>query len=217
MRIAGGFFFLPSFTCFYTVSQVLCVFSLADRGGALPPSLLLEELDAIVDVKLDGPPVPLVAHQQGAEFQAALAVCFGRNAQIHEVPLQVSLHGNPLRLWPGTLQDASLPWEGRYGQFEQNKLVYQKTSWMFTWFGWSASPLTGYYWWTSWGRSRRPFLPRRSPRSFLLHHHLGLLLHVLFLIFSLWIFRNGVGRVSRHDCRTGNKERLIILISKVMV
>lgn len=80
------------------VSQVLCIFSLADRSSALPPSLLLEELDAIVDVKLDGPPVPLVAHQQGAEFQAAFAVCFRRNSQVHEVSLEVSLHRNPLRL-----------------------------------------------------------------------------------------------------------------------
>lgn len=80
------------------VSRVLCIFSLADGGSALPPSLLLEELDAIVDIKLDGPPVPLVAHKQGAEFQAALAVCFRGNSQFHEVSLQVRLHCNPLRL-----------------------------------------------------------------------------------------------------------------------
>ncbi|TNN85205.1 hypothetical protein EYF80_004555 [Liparis tanakae] len=51
-----------------------------------------EQLDAVVNVELDGPPVPLVAHQQRAEFEAALAVRFRRDSQLYEVPLQVSLH-----------------------------------------------------------------------------------------------------------------------------
>lgn len=66
--------------------------ALADRGGAFPPPLLLQQLDAVVDVKLDGPPVSLVAHQQGAEFEAALAVRLGGDPQLHEVSLEVSLH-----------------------------------------------------------------------------------------------------------------------------
>lgn len=86
----------------------LC-FALADRGGTFPPPLLLQQLDAVVDVKLDGPPVSLVTHQQGAEFEAALAVRLGGDAQLHEVSLQVSLHCYTLRLRPGTLQHATLP------------------------------------------------------------------------------------------------------------
>lgn len=109
------------------MSRVLCVTSLADGGSAFPPSLLLEELNTIVDVKLDGPPVPLVAHQQRAELQAALAVRFRGNAQVHEVSLQVSLHRNPLRLGPGTLQHAALPCERSRGQFEENPPVCQDT------------------------------------------------------------------------------------------
>lgn len=66
--------------------QRLCL-ALADRGGAFPPALLLQQLDAVVDVKLDGPPVPLVAHQQRAEFQAALTVRLRRDSQLHEVSL----------------------------------------------------------------------------------------------------------------------------------
>lgn len=61
--------------------------ALADRGGALPPPLLLQQLDAVVDVELDGPPVSLVAHQQRAEFKAALAVGLRGDAQLHEVSL----------------------------------------------------------------------------------------------------------------------------------
>lgn len=85
------------------------VFALADGGGgAFPPPLLLQQLDAVVDVELDGSPVSLVAHQQGAQFQAAFAVCLCRDAQIQEVPLQVSLHRDALRLRPGPLQHAAL-------------------------------------------------------------------------------------------------------------
>lgn len=51
-----------------------------------------------MDVKLDGPPVSLVAHQQRAEFEAALAVRLRRDSQLHEVSLQVSLHCYTLRL-----------------------------------------------------------------------------------------------------------------------
>lgn len=64
----------------------LC-FALADRGSAFPPTLLLQELDAVVDVKLDGPPVSLVAHQQGAKFETALTVRLRRHSQFHEVSL----------------------------------------------------------------------------------------------------------------------------------
>lgn len=86
-------------------------FALADRGGAFPPALLLQQLDAVVDVKLDRPPVSLVTDQQGAEFEAAFTVCLCRNAQLHEVSLQVSLHCYTLRLWPGSLQHSTLPCE----------------------------------------------------------------------------------------------------------
>ena len=86
-------------------------FSLANCGGAFPPPLLLQQLDAVVDVKLDCPPVSLVAHQQGTEFEAALAVRLRGDAQLHEVSLQVSLHCYTLRLRPGTLQYTTLACE----------------------------------------------------------------------------------------------------------
>jgi len=69
----------------------LC-FDLADRGSVFSPPLLLQQLDAVVNVELDRPPVSLVAHQQRAEFEAALTVRFRRDSQLYEVPLQVSLH-----------------------------------------------------------------------------------------------------------------------------
>lgn len=84
--------------------------SLTARGGALPPALLLQELDAVVDIELDGPPVSLVTHQQGAEFETALAVRLGGDAQFHEVSLEVGLHCYTLGLGPGALQHAALPY-----------------------------------------------------------------------------------------------------------
>lgn len=96
----------PTMTEFWVGSDW---WSLADGGGALPPALLLEQLDAVVDVELDSPPVTLVADQQGAEFQATLAVRLGWDAQLQQVPLQVGLHSHALRLRPGTLQNAALP------------------------------------------------------------------------------------------------------------
>lgn len=78
--------------------SLLLRFSLADRGSTFPSALLLQELDAVVDVKLDGPPVSLVAHQQGAKFETALTVRLCRHSQLHEVSLEVSLHCNSLRL-----------------------------------------------------------------------------------------------------------------------
>lgn len=62
-------------------------YALADRGSTFPPPLLLQQLDTVVDVKLYGPPVSLVAHQQRAEFEAALAVSLCRDSQLHEVSL----------------------------------------------------------------------------------------------------------------------------------
>lgn len=56
-------------------------------GGAFSPPLLLQQLDAVVHIKLDGSPVPLVANQQGAQFQAAFTVRFGGDAQLQEVSL----------------------------------------------------------------------------------------------------------------------------------
>lgn len=79
-------------------TSLLLRFSLADRGSTFPPALLLQELDAVVDVKLDGPPVSLVAHQQGAQFETALTVRLCRHSQLHEVSLEVSLHRDSLRL-----------------------------------------------------------------------------------------------------------------------
>lgn len=78
--IAGGL---------YIMVRVLCCvcFALADRGSTFPPPLLLQQLDAVVDIKLDGPPVSLVAHQQRAEFQAALTVRFRRDSQLQEVSI----------------------------------------------------------------------------------------------------------------------------------
>lgn len=68
----------PEFSLFFVIAGGLyimirvlfwaSVFDLADRGGAFPPPLLLQQLDAVVHVKLNSPPVSLVAHQQGAEF-----------------------------------------------------------------------------------------------------------------------------------------------------
>lgn len=96
--------------CGTSLSQhSVCV--LTDSGSALPPALLLQELDAVVDVKLDGPPISLVAHQQGAKFQTALTVSLGWHSQLNEVPLEVSFHSDTLRLWPGTLQYATLSCE----------------------------------------------------------------------------------------------------------
>ena len=87
------------YTLWYVSSAVCCpCFALADGGGAFPPALLLQQLDAVVDIKLDGPPVSLVAHQQGAEFKAALTVRLRRDSQLHEVSLEVSLHCYALRL-----------------------------------------------------------------------------------------------------------------------
>lgn len=83
--------------------------ALADCSRALPPPLLLQQLDAVVDVELDRPPVSLVAHQQRAEFEASFAVRLRGDAQFHEVSLQVSLHCYTLGFWPGTLQDTALP------------------------------------------------------------------------------------------------------------
>lgn len=86
-----------SIHCDTSLSQhSVCV--LTDSGSALPPALLLQELDAVVDVKLDGSPISLVAHQQGAKFQTALTVSLGWHSQLHEVPLEVSLHSDTLRL-----------------------------------------------------------------------------------------------------------------------
>lgn len=79
--IAGGLYIMVCVLC-----RVLC-FALADRSSAFPPPLLLQQLDAVVDVKLDGPPVSLVAHQQGAEFEAALAVRLRGDSQLHKVSL----------------------------------------------------------------------------------------------------------------------------------
>lgn len=83
--------------CGTSLSQhSVCV--LTDSSSTLPPALLLQELDAVVDVKLDGPPISLVAHQQGAKFQTALTVSLGWYSQLNEVPLEVSLHSDTLRL-----------------------------------------------------------------------------------------------------------------------
>lgn len=55
--IAGGLYIMIS-----VLSHICVFFALADRSSAFPPALLLQQLDAIVDVKLNGPPVSLVAH-----------------------------------------------------------------------------------------------------------------------------------------------------------
>lgn len=65
-------------------------------------------------VEFDGPPVAVVADQQGALLQAALAVGLGRHPELIDVLVQVLLHGRPLCLGPGALQDTSFPcWGGR--------------------------------------------------------------------------------------------------------
>lgn len=60
-------------------------------------------------VELNGAPVAVVADQQGALLQAALAVGLGRHPELVDVLGQVLLYGRSLRLRPGPLQDASLP------------------------------------------------------------------------------------------------------------
>ncbi len=84
--------FLLHYDCWWFIHYGMCplpclCFALADRGSAFPPPLLLQQLDAVVDVKLDSPPVSLVAHQQRAEFEAALTVSLSRDSQLHEVSL----------------------------------------------------------------------------------------------------------------------------------
>lgn len=75
---------------------------------AVPPLVLLQQLDAVVAVELDGPPVTVVVDQQGALLQAALAVGLGGDSQFVNVLSQVLFYRCALRLRPGTLQDTSL-------------------------------------------------------------------------------------------------------------
>ena len=63
-------------------------------------------------VELDGTPVPLVADQQGALLQTALAVRLGWHTQLGDVARQVLLHCGALGLRPRPLQHPSLTWEG---------------------------------------------------------------------------------------------------------
>lgn len=90
---------------FYLLSQI--PFALANCSSTFSPPLLLQQLDPVVDIKLDGSPVSLVAHQQGAEFQAAFTVRLRGDTQVQEVLLEVRLHSYALRLGPGSLQDAA--------------------------------------------------------------------------------------------------------------
>ena len=76
------------------------------------PLVFLQQLNAIVTVELDGSPVTLVADQQGALLQAALAVGLRGDSELRDVLGQVLLDCCALRLWPGTLQDASLSCSG---------------------------------------------------------------------------------------------------------
>ena len=64
-----------------------------------------------MDIELDGPPVSLVTHQQGAKFETALTVRLSGDAQFHEVSLEVGLHCYTLSLGPGALQHAALSYE----------------------------------------------------------------------------------------------------------
>lgn len=91
----------------------LLLFSAHDEGQrlAFTPLILLQQLNAIVAVKLNGPPVPLVANQQRTLLQAALAVGLGGHAELVDVLGQVLLHCRALCLRPGTLQNATLPWQ----------------------------------------------------------------------------------------------------------
>lgn len=77
----------------------------ADGHGGRTLSLLgfLQQLDTIVTVEFNSPPISSVRHQQGAELQTAFAVGFGGHAQLHNVTHQVGLHGRPLCLRPGPL------------------------------------------------------------------------------------------------------------------
>lgn len=87
----------------------------ADSEGlrlTLTPLVLLQQLNAVVAVELDGPPVAVVADQQGALLQAALAVGLGGDSELCDVSGQVLLDRRTLRLWPGALQDASLSYDG---------------------------------------------------------------------------------------------------------
>lgn len=88
----------------------------ADREGlgfVFTPLVLLQQLNAVVAVELDGSPVAVVADQQRALLQAALAVRFGGHSEFGDVLGQVLFDGRPLRLRPGTLQDTSLSYRGR--------------------------------------------------------------------------------------------------------
>lgn len=62
------------------------------------PLVLLQQLNAVVAVELDGSPVAVVADQQGALLQAALAVGFGGDSELGNVSSQVLLNGRTLRL-----------------------------------------------------------------------------------------------------------------------
>lgn len=68
------------------------------RPVVLAPLVLLEQLDAVVTVEFDGPPVAPVGDQQRAALKAALAVGLGGHAQLGDVGGQVLLHGGALRV-----------------------------------------------------------------------------------------------------------------------
>lgn len=73
----------------------------ADREGlglTFTPLVFLEQLNSVVAVELDGSPVTVVADQQRALLQAALAVGFGRDSELSNVAGQVFLNCCPLRL-----------------------------------------------------------------------------------------------------------------------
>lgn len=78
------------------------------QGLIFTPLVLLEQLNAVVAVELNSPPVSVVADQQGALLQTALTVCLSRDSEFSDVLGQVLLNRRPLRLRPGSLQDASL-------------------------------------------------------------------------------------------------------------
>lgn len=80
------------YVCWWFIQYDTCslshwCFALAHRSSAFPPPLFFQQLDAVVDVKFDGPPVSLVAHQHRAEFEAALTVRLCWDSQLHEVSL----------------------------------------------------------------------------------------------------------------------------------
>lgn len=53
---------------------------------------LLQQLNAVVAVELDGSPVAVVVDQERAVLQAALTVGFGRNSELRDVLVQMLLH-----------------------------------------------------------------------------------------------------------------------------